>query len=183
MKRLIIPGLSSLIALLLINANAQDTSELLTAPYVGLHGGITFPTGMGGGKLNADPIVGAQAGYRMGNVRIEGALSYYNNSFKGSHSAQLRMATLMANFYYDFNLDFPFVLFIGVGVGWVHTWKTHVDVILNSPESNEFSYQGIAGVNFPISNRLIIGVGCRLLGWTDDNGNQNLIESNLNYLF
>ena len=164
--------------------NAQDSSALLAAPYVGLHGGIVFPSGMmGSGKLNAGPIIGAQAGYHMGNVRVEGALSYYSNSLKGNHSAQLHMTTFMANACYDCNLNLHFVLFVGVGIGWVHAWKTNVAVILNGPESNEFAYQGIVGVNFPLSSRFIMGVDYRRLGWTDDNGNQNLIESNLNYLF
>lgn len=185
MKRLIILGLLGLIAVpLLMNANAQDTSAaLLAAPYIGLHGGVVFPTGMDSGKLNAGPVMGTQAGYYMGSVRLEGALSYYNNNLKGNHSAQLRMTTLMANAYYDLDLNFPFVPFVGVGIGWVHTWKTHVDIILNGPESNEFSYQGIIGVNFPLISQLVMGVDYRRLGWTDDNGNQNLIESNLNYLF
>ena len=169
---------------LLVNADGQDSSALLAAPYVSLYGGVVFPSGMGSSKLNAGPVVSAQAGYRMGNVRVEGALSYYSNSLKGNHSAKLRMRTLMANGYYDFNLNVPFVPFVGVGIGWVHVWKTHAAaVILNGPESNEFACQGIAGVNFPLSSQLIVGVDYRRLGWTDANGNQNLIEGSLNYLF
>lgn len=184
MKRLIILGLRGLmIAPLLMNANAQDLSALLAAPYGGLHGGVAFLSGMmGNGKLNAGPVMGVQAGYYMGNVRVEGALSYYSNGLKGNHSAQLRMTTLMANAYYNFNLNLLFSPFIGIGIGWVHTWKTNVAVLFNGPESNEFAYQGMTGVNFPLSSQLIAGVDYRRLGWTDGNGNQNLIEINLNYL-
>ena len=184
MKRLIILGLTGLMIVpLLINANMRNSSVLLAAPYLGLHGGISFPSGMmGSGKLNTGSDMGAQIGYCMGNVRVEGALSYYSNSLKGNHSAKLCMTTLMANAYYDFNLDLPFDLFVGAGIGWVHTWKTNVAILFNGPESNEFTYQGISGVNFPLSSRFIVDIDYRRLGWTDGNGNENLIESNLNYL-
>ncbi|ABS78368.1 porin family protein [Coxiella burnetii] len=181
MKRLITLILVSLAIPPIYAGGAVDTPFLNSGPYVGLHGGVALPSES---DLNAGPVVGAQVGYRMGNVRIEGALSYYSNSLEANSDAKLRMTTLMANGYYDFNFNAPLVPFVGVGVGWVHAWRTNNGVLLNrGTDNNEFAYQGIAGVSFRVSPRVTLGVDYRYLGWTDGNGSQNLIEMSVNYQF
>ncbi len=181
-KRLITASLVSLATLGTAFADepANSQTPLNVGPYVGVHGGIAILSSDG---WNVGPDVGGQVGYKIGNVRVEGAFSYYSNStdFLGDNIV-LHMTTLMANGYYDFNFGSRVIPFVGAGIGWLHAWLSD-SVGLVVPDDNEFAYQGIAGLNFQINDRLTFGLSYHYLGWSDGGGHQNLVEASLNYAF
>ena len=161
---------------------AGGNEGLTTGPYAGLHGGVAIPGGGDGfgSRFNTGPSVGAQIGYRLGNIRAEVAFSYLYNGLEDTHLS-LNTITAMGNAYYDFHFGSFIVPFVGVGIGWGHFWASGSS-LAGTPEDNEFTYQAIAGLNFQVTAKTTVGVRYRYLGWTDGSGNQNIIEAVFNYM-
>src|SRR3989338_8380066 len=101
-----------------------DDSGVNYGPYLGITSGLAIPSGSGSQYLNVGPDVGGQIGYQAGNLQLEGAFNYLSNSFSLDDDVVLRMTTLMANAYYDFNFGSIFVPYVGAGLGWLHAWAT-----------------------------------------------------------
>jgi opacity protein-like surface antigen len=189
MKQLIIAGIIGLASTAAMAGGEEEVSayNFNYGPYVGIHGGAAIPNNEmvigNNDTFNTGYDVGGQAGYQIGNLRLEGAFTFLNNSAKANNNVDLRLTTLMANGYYDFNASQVFAPFIGAGAGWVHAWTTSNQFPVNSPESNEFAYQVMAGVRLHIRKHFIWNVDYHRLSWTDGNGAQNLIEAGLSYAF
>lgn len=99
--------------------------------YVGGFGGVNFLTDVKDGGLRAefDPgyLVGADLGYQINdNFRVEGEFSFRHNSMdkikyhRGSEKPHAHVDTyaLMANGYWDINMGYCLVPYVGVGVGY-----------------------------------------------------------------
>ncbi len=187
MKQLIIVGIMGLTSVAAVAGGEEPViSNFNYGPYIGIHGGIAIPNNNmvigGSGRLNVGPDAGAQVGYQVGNIRLEGAFTFFNNA-TNFNNVDLRMTTLMANGYYDFNVNSWVAPFLGVGLGWVHEWTTQNQFPVNSPENNEFAYQGIVGIRFHATRHFVVDVDYHRLEWSDGNGAQNLVETGLSYAF
>ncbi len=190
-----ITGLVVLLALFAANsASAKDTSnrKVTYKPvntentlYVGLSGNLTWPrnsSARGGntGDVQYELSGGGNValGYRANeNIRVELEGGYHwlnidkitlNNTIIDT-SESMKIATIMANVYYDFPVANNYNLkpYVGVGLG---------DAFLNFPKTaglgnvdntdNEFAYQAMAGVSYtPASTPMMDwSIGYRYLG-------------------
>jgi outer membrane protein OmpA-like peptidoglycan-associated protein len=142
---------------------------------------VTGPFGVGVGNRNGSLTwdVGYLAllnmGYGFGNgLRLEGEFSYRSNKVddvSGLGGAQYARAggtastyAFMANVYYDFQVGWPVVPYIGAGIGYaigsydqVTTRNNGANpaafpVVTNiSGNDGQFAYQAIAGMSMPIA--------------------------------
>ena len=99
-------------------------------------------------------------GYRLGNgwrTEIEGGYRHNDgNAFNGAINANTEVRTwdAMTNVLYDFDLGSPIRPYVGVGVGAVN-----VDAKvggLGSDDDWAFGYQGIAGVEYAVSDTVAL---------------------------
>lgn len=108
-------------------------------------------------------------GYGFANgFRIEGELSYRNNSFDPSFvadpidedvSGSVNTWGLMANLFYDFNRGGRIQPYLGVGAGAARP-RVKIDGASRASET-VFAYQGLAGVGFALTDRTTLDVGYR----------------------
>lgn len=157
--------------------------------YAGLNGGVAIPAG-DSGLLNTGFDVGGQVGYKMGNIRLEGALSYLRHSVSSSilpagFSADFDALALMANGYYDFDMGNSFVPYVGAGIGWLHGWANAAfGGATASAVDNEFAYQGIVGIDYKIDPNMTVGVNYHIVSFTNSGGFiDNIINATFNYYF
>ncbi len=156
-------------------AKAQPVNGL----YVGLGFGANFLMNEGvgpssnsingsGTQLHYDPggVAVTSVGYGLGNgLRLElegnfrdnGLNQYHGTSFPTSASGQQENYGAMVNALYDLDVGVPWMYpYFGVGAGWAHTkWDALEGVgnnvfLKSGGENDNFAYQGIAGVAFPI---------------------------------
>ncbi|RAN31024.1 hypothetical protein HY3_05345, partial [Hyphomonas pacifica] len=139
------------------------------------------------GDSDANEIWGADAGFGYGfdnGLRLEGVLGYGSGNidvsglfnppataFSGG-SGYLQEASLMLNGLYDFNRQGALQPYVGLGVGFVRAnAKANNLVFTNGTQSaaaNGFSdtdtglaYQGLLGLGYKVSDRLMLDVGYR----------------------
>lgn len=107
-------------------------------------------------------VVGGALGVELdGGLRIEGELAFRNNtmdqvtlntpfgSISAPYDADAETQSLMANAWYDFELDGGFQPFIGGGVGLAN-------IEIETVDDTVFAFQVGAGVAFPLSSGLSI---------------------------
>lgn len=118
------------------------------------NGEAQFDTGFG---------VGGSIGYDFSdiNVRVETELTYRANDTTLSLASpaisandSLDTMALMANMYYDMDLQLPVVPYVGIGAG-------AIDI---DGDQTVFAYQGMAGLTLPFSDRHELYAGYRYLG-------------------
>ncbi len=116
-------------------------------------------------------------GYSFGGPRIEGELSYRIN---GTNSAQVTNTgisaidtspdgdfdtiAMMANFYYDIDIDSIVTPYIGAGVGGAYANHDSIG------DEVTFAYQGIVGVSFYLAENIDAFVDYRYFGTTKVEG-------------
>jgi OmpA-OmpF porin, OOP family len=119
--------------------------------------------------------VGARAGYRFGQFRLEEEFRYASSNLEriGLHpSVGSRDAyAFMTNGIYDFNVRLPVSPHIGVGIGAVDLHDgAHVPVLGIASFDNSsdlvFGYQAIAGISYPLTPQLSVDLDYRYLATT-----------------
>ena len=133
------------------------------------------------GELDNDEgfVVGAAVGYQLPhNVRIEGEVSYRevdSTAFASTGSTVVisdpETWSVMANAYYDFDLNSAFTPFVGLGVGAAAT-----SGILDGAEDTGLAYQAIVGTHFHINEKQKIGFEYRYFE-TDEYGFERSITA------
>ena len=169
--------------------------------YISANGGLGFSPSVDDDtntSYNVGYATGLGIGYRLGTgFRVEENVSHLNNTghyqfhdvflgddYNYTFDVTLSALTVMTNFIYDFTTDkiFPY---IGMGLGYAHLWLTlGVDGIRVTGTSNDFAYQGIAGIGFHVAPQVMLGVQYRYLGTSgDDTYHDNVVEAVLSYAF
>jgi len=147
--------------------------------YVGVQGGYTMTSGTQENVINKKSTkpnmsdlynngfnAGGQVGYQMKGalpIRLEVAGNYYSlakNKDKGD--ADFSAWDVMGNVYYDLNMG-KFAPYLGVGVGY-----GNISLKGKSDTSSDggLAYQGMAGINYSINDRIDLGVGYHLFAST-----------------
>ena len=172
----------------------QLTDQQPTGPYVGGAIGGSFPltaqsTGpspQDSSSVTYDPgIAGAIfGGYEFGNgfraeLQIGGSTNDVDHSAHGAlagggHTSEYN---LFGNVLYDFyGLGLPVIPHIGVGVGEMLLRTASVNTFAAAAPINGHSavvaYQGIIGVEYPITENLKLGVDYRYIGSGDADVNE-----------
>lgn len=148
--------------------------------YFGVLGGVSIISGTGSKTFDTGFNAGANLGYRYDHFRFEGAFTYINHGIAAT-SANIYMTTVMGNVLYELPFSFSDLVtpYIGAGLGWLHAGS---NVAIGT--ANEFAYQGIAGLDFAVTDNVSFGINYRILGWTSSNGLfENLIDATLSYRF
>jgi outer membrane protein OmpA-like peptidoglycan-associated protein len=129
-----------------VRGNGTDSTASYNAGVLGiLNFGYAFGNGF---RAEVEP------GYRWNEVdKVNGA----------SGSGQVETGSLMLNGLYDFNFGWPVVPHVGAGIGYAHVWNRsspHNGHTLKSGDDT-FGYQAIAGVEYPLSPKLRLGLDYR----------------------
>lgn len=108
------------------------------------------------------PQLGFALGYRMSpNVRLEGEIVARVNEFKWD-VAYFGTSTLSANILYDLNLRSPVKPYFGFGVGSQYREIAFEDFeYIYRFQEYAVAYQGIFGVNVPLSMRAVASLEYR----------------------
>jgi len=168
-------------------------------PYVRLEGGWSHPEDLssqgtqtvrpGTAKRDDGYIVGGAFGYKWGPWRGEINLDYAeqdlstgNNVFAGTSGVGANLngsssdLSAMLNGYYDINTGTRWTPYVGFGIGadyyrlnQVHTTNLTTNVAVANSGDYVFAYQPIVGINYAITDQLLIGLEYRYFGTTDAN--------------
>lgn len=173
--------------LALITSSAFAQSMLDDADfYLGVSGGVSsslfdsggFNTTGGFNNTNHDRDDGAyfgtlMAGMDFGQWRFDVAYSryesqnYVTDSFAPPtptffYSTNLKTQTGMLSAYYDLYTYRQCTLYVGAGIGMAHTSMYTTDFVVRGSGSNtEFAWQAEAGVEYPLTDSLLLNVGLR----------------------
>lgn len=184
-------GAVALGALVATPAMARDGQA-----YAGIEGGVVFPDDI---EYEIDGVdsfaevdhdlgfdIGGVVGYDFGIFRLEGEGAWkkadvdtvLNTSTTGTGAfdgeGDLQIFSAMVNGLLDFGSDSGVNFYIGGGAGYAevqteyNTLGTGGDFIVNQ-DYDEFAYQGIAGLRFPVSDRVDLGVKYRYFRIDDIN--------------
>ncbi len=97
------------------------------------------------------------------NGALRGEIEYtYNEDLKdkgGEYDSKL----LMANLYYDFDINSSITPYIGAGVGVAFNDVKYAE---NSDDNTSFAYSLSAGLNIPVNNTVSFDLGYRYLNMT-----------------
>lgn len=190
MKRLYMVALSGLV---IGSATIFSTpAKAEEGVYLGIHAGANFKhsldgdvSGPGGTQpfslsSNTGFMVGGTLGYRWkAGIRVEGEVTYRrvgnddvsigNNS--GDINGNQSSIAFMLNGLYDFKLAERWRPYLGVGIGLSLNGLTVTS--LGSPKfdfvkdtTTAFAYQGIAGLDFSLSQMVSLGVQYKVFGTT-----------------
>jgi OmpA-OmpF porin, OOP family len=120
---------------------------------------LTYDTGeVGVGSIGW----GLGNGFRVeleGNFRNNGLDQFHGTPFPTSGSGQFQSYGAMVNALYDFDVGFNWMYpYIGVGAGWAHNKADDLEArgttvpyfMRTGGENDNFAYQAIAGVAFPM---------------------------------
>lgn len=166
--------LLTLCCVLPLAANAENANRFYvsaTGEYIvsgKADGDITEDEGTGSATLNyknGSAGMAAFGYYVTNNVRAELEGGYRRLKEKDlsftlpglgtvseSSSETVTFISTMANAYYDLDTGTPFSPYLGAGLGWVHEQDGGTDAI---------GYQGMAGVNYKLSDQSTIFAGYR----------------------
>lgn len=163
---------AGLVALVAPVAHAQDAGW-----YFGAEMGAVFASdadtriGGVGSDIEYDPgfgLLGQVGGTLPYNFRLEAELGWRRNDVDAlggaSAGGDINLLSLMGNLYYDIPTGTAFTPYIGAGLGGAHA-------MLDAPgiddENDVWAYQGIAGVDYRISEALSLKADYRYFA-TDD---------------
>ncbi|MCH9769737.1 MAG: porin family protein [Gammaproteobacteria bacterium] len=141
--------------------------------------------------------VGGHVGYRWNpHMRAEIAYNYWRHSTTtlgraagAFNSRTVSFHTLMGNVYYDANaIVYHLHPYVGVGVGWFLRYSgnfTNFNAVANAQmgQSNEFAYQGIAGLSYHVMDDMTVYAEYHMLSWTGLDGFWNAVNFGANYFF
>ncbi len=186
MKRLF----TSLVLGVLILACAPTAFAEVTHRYISGHLGagshpdatttVSEPGFSGNFDFDVDPgfVIGVAIGVELANhFRFEGELAWHDSSiddpqffFPGHiQSLNIGVLSIMANGYYDLELNGPFKPYVGVGVGFGFI-EAEGDLgfgFVDEDTDIGFAYQLMGGLAFDVSPRAAITLGYRYFGTTD----------------
>jgi opacity protein-like surface antigen len=126
---------------------------------------IDFPEAGYSGALEHDGgwLLGLAIGNSFNNFRLEGEIEYRSNDFsaKGvSGDETLTTISLMANGYYDFNIDSGITPYVGAGIGMArHDAEVDDDTV--------FAYQATIGLAMPVSDTMDLDFAYRYFATAD----------------
>ncbi|MDH5458655.1 MAG: outer membrane beta-barrel protein [Nitrospinota bacterium] len=135
--------------------------------------GILTDVEEGNVEIDYDPGIGffGAVGLDMGQIRVEGELGYRRFSIdemrvSGSPvpaNGHASAISLMANGYFDIEINAPVTPYVGVGLGFVDTNGARFS-------GTEIGYQFMTGVGYTVSPNAVLTAGYRFFGFTDNNG-------------
>ena len=169
--------------------------------YIAAGGGLHLQSDLDGSTAGAsysiefDPgftMHGALGTYLGRDFRIEGELAYrmaeYDQGTAGGATSMptgdLKMATGMANVYYDVHLGSSFVPYVGGGLGIAQiesTAATIGGVTAAAKDATEFAYQAIIGVTYEYDRSWSLGLDARYIGTADEDVSATAITLNVRY--
>lgn len=146
-----------------VNANECCDAGL----YVGGFGGVNFLDLSKSLGMKTGFIGGASLGYKFENsIRVEGEFAYRRNTFSKSRNhgfgyiqrikGSCETYSVMANMYYDFDLDCNFTPYIGQGIGYAHNRARIHD--FGRGKEDQFAYQSMIGCNYKICEKTYAGL-------------------------
>ncbi len=131
-------------------------------------------------RVEFDPSIniGGTAGFDFGDIRLEGELSYKHgeiatitdqNTGQRFHNADGNIGALamMFNAFFDLHNQSPVTPYVGGGIGFaaMHLSDTFVSEfgppIYNEDDDTVFAYQGGAGLEIALNQRLSLDLGYR----------------------
>lgn len=186
------------LALILMFTTPGFCRELTT--YMSINAGVTLPedadltdSSMPGDvtTLEYDPgyFIGLALGNHMDNMRLEAEIGYQKNKVDSAKSnvgavtvtgdPEIRLSTLMFNFYYDFMKDSRFTPYLTAGLG---LGNMKLDGFSDSDAVA--AYQFGAGMAFRITEKIALDLKGRYLGTTDAKfGTTSLDFTTINAIF
>ncbi len=163
-------------------AFAQQSPAPTTGPYLGIAGGANFLSdqkfkGLPNRATFSTGSMGEiNAGWGFGNgLRVEADLDYRDSrvdkagSF-GKAGGDADALTGLVTGYYDFDLGLPVTPYLGAGIGAGRYGYNGVRFLGTNKVNDRdamFSYQGAAGINYPLNDVLKLDLGYRYLGTTE----------------
>ncbi len=118
-------------------------------------------------KQDLGYALAGQLGYAFGPVRVEGELSWRQNSMDkindnlGTFGADgnINAVAVMANVYYDIKTGTQFTPYVGAGIGGINMDEDHITAngqLITKDSDLRLGYQGIAGVAYAVNDQLSI---------------------------
>lgn len=124
------------------------TSE--TVEYIDTANGADF-------DMKSGLVLNGAIGYNFGSARLEGAVGYQKHDFKDMDD-DLSLLTVMANAYYDFDVDSSVRPYIMGGLG-----MARVDMSWTSDNEDVFAWQVGAGLGLNVADSTTLDLGYRYL--------------------
>jgi len=126
-------------------------------------------------EVDTGAVIGAAIGVGLANhFRFEGELAWHDSSiddpqfFFPGESLNISVLSIMANGYYDFDLNAPFKPYVGAGVDFGFIRAEHEFFgFVDEDTDIGFAYQLMTGVAFDLSPRSAITLGYRYFDTTD----------------
>ena len=150
-----------------VYVNQAQVSD--NSAYMALRGGANMAKVKAEGEKFDDTsfavaaAIGSQiVDFKTGSLR--GEVEYTYNDTLEDKDIEYDAQLLMANFYYDFDINSPVTPYIGAGLGVAFN---DVDYINDSDDSTSFAYSLSAGVSVAVNPKINVDLGYRYLNMTD----------------
>lgn len=119
--------------------------------------------------------LGAALGYDFGNARLEGEVTYQNNSLDKADTAtgdvdlseDIDSLTFLANGYWDFTNNTPWTSFLSAGLGVAMVNVDDNTAYVGDDYDTVFAYQLSAGIGYAINETMTVECKYRYLATTD----------------
>ncbi len=177
------------------------TDDWFNRIYVAAGGGLNLQgdldgsTGGASYSIEFDPgfaLHGSLGTYLGQDFRVEGEIAYrmadYDQGTAGGATAtptgDMKMATGMANVYYDMHLGSSFAPYVGGGLGIAQiesTAATIGGVAAAAKDATEFAYQTIIGVTYEYDRSWSLGLDARYIGTGDEDVSATAITLNVRH--
>lgn len=144
-------------------ANVSNSSV-----YASLKGGLNMASVKAEGeKFSEDTFsLNAALGSKIvdfSNGTLRGEVEYtYNDNLKDKR-AKYDSKLLMANLYYDFDINSSIIPYVGAGIGVAFNDVKYAEA---SDDNTSFAYSLSAGLNIPVNNTVSFDLGYRYLNMT-----------------
>jgi len=110
----------------------------------------------GTADLDNDWMADAGIGYAFQNgFRLEGEIAYRTNDVGAPATGSVDAWSAMLNGFYDFNRGGSIQPYIGAGIGYARVTPDGTD------DDSNVAFQGLAGLGFAVSDRLMFDIGYR----------------------
>ncbi len=185
MKKNIIVALTLVLFVFTANSFAYEGARYYASGNLGMS--LLFDTDVDTNINAADGELSFEAGFNLSgafgldteNWRFEGELRYQQSEIDGfsrgtlTDSGDVSVWSLMANAYYDFNLDSNFVPYLSGGLGFADVSLDNFSTSANpySPEDGlGLAWQLGVGLAYMLNNAVAIDLGYRFMGIMSDAG-------------